>query len=102
MDQDDPILAFISGMEDVKPQASEKYLKRQRKRREKQQKEDEQIRHVEETHNREREEETAAINASVKHLELHVKPVASDGNCLYVVWSLLNHPDIARLQNSLH
>lgn len=84
MNQDDPILAFISGMEDVKPKVSEKYLARQRKRRERQQKEDEQTRLVEETHNRERDEEIAAINASVKHLDLHVKAVAADGNCLYV------------------
>ena len=37
MKEDDPIMAFISGMEDMKPQLSEKARKKQEKRRKKQQ-----------------------------------------------------------------
>ena len=82
--EDDPILAFISGMEDMKPKVSEKYLKKQKKRREKQREQDEKNRITLETQNRERDEETAIINEKVKKLHLHVKPVNADGNCLYV------------------
>ena len=82
MKSDDPILAFISGMEDVKPKVSEKYLKRQMKRREKEREQDEKNRITIETQNRERDEETNQINAQVEDLGLHVKPMAADGNCL--------------------
>lgn len=81
----DPILAFISGMEDVKPKVSERYIKKQKKRREKQKEQDEKNRIALETQNRERDEETAAINEKVKGLNLYVKPVIADGNCLYVL-----------------
>ena len=82
--KDDPILAFISGMEDLKPKVSEKYLKKQKKRREKQREQDEKNRITLETQNRERDEEIGIINQKVKELHLHVKPVNADGNCLYV------------------
>ncbi|KAK8809235.1 hypothetical protein WA171_000819 [Blastocystis sp. BT1] len=81
--KDDPILAFISGMEDMKPKVSEKYLKKQKKRREKQREQDEKNRITLETQNRERDEEIGIINQKVKELHLHVKPVNADGNCLY-------------------
>ena len=83
MKSDDPILAFISGMEDMKPKVSEKYLKRQMKRREKEREQDEKNRITIETQNRERDKETNQINAQVEDLGLHVKPMAADGNCLY-------------------
>ena len=61
---------------------SEKYLKRQMKRREKEREQDEKNRITIETQNRERDEETNQINAQVEDLGLHVKPMAADGNCL--------------------
>ena len=87
--KDDPILAFISGMDDMKPKVNEKYLKKQKKRREKQREQDEKNRITVETQNRERDEETAVINEKVKELHLRVKPVDADGNCLYVVVPML-------------
>lgn len=83
MKEDDPIMAFISGMEDMKPQLSEKARKKQEKRRKKQQEQDEKNKLVIETQNREREEETEAINRQVASLNRHVKYVAADGNCMY-------------------
>ena len=83
LQSDDPIMAFISGMEDIKPQISEKALKKQEKRRAKQRKQDEKNKIVIETQNREREEETEAINKQVIPMGLCVKYVAADGNCMY-------------------
>ena len=83
LSRDDPILSFISGMEDLRPRPSEKYLKKQEKRRLKEQKQEEQNKLMAEQQNRERDEETAAINKQVEDKHLHVKVVAADGNCLY-------------------
>lgn len=83
MKENDPIMAFISGMEDMKPQMSEKARKKQEKRRKKQQEQDEKNKLVIETQNREREEETKAINEQVASLNRRVKYVAADGNCMY-------------------
>ena len=81
--KDDPILSFISGMEDIKPHVSEKYLKKQEKRRLKEQQQDEKNKIVREQQNRERDEEIAAINKQVEDKQLRVKVVGADGNCLY-------------------
>lgn len=83
LSKNDPILSFISGMEDLRPRPSEKYLKKQEKRRLKEQKQEEQNKLMAEQQNRERDEETVAINKQVEDRHLHVKAVAADGNCLY-------------------
>lgn len=79
----DPIMSFISGMAVPDQEKNERKLKRQEKRRARQRAQDEKDKMVLETQNNERDEETAAINAKVAHLQLYVKEVAADGNCLY-------------------
>lgn len=79
----DPIMSFISGMDPAKQDINEKRLKRQEKRRARQRAQDEKDKAVLENQNNERDEETAAINAKVAHLQRRVKEVIADGNCLF-------------------
>lgn len=83
LNESDPIMKYISGMEMPKPEINEKKLKRQEKRRARQRAQDEKDKLVLETQNRERELETIAINNKVADLHLRVKEVAADGNCLF-------------------
>lgn len=79
----DPIMSFISGMEPSKQDINEKRLKRQEKRRARQRAQDEKDKAVLENQNNERDEETSIINSKVASMQLHVKEVIADGNCLF-------------------
>ena len=76
-------MSFISGMQAPNEEINEKKRKRQEKRRARQRAEDEKNKAISENQNNRRQEEIDAINAKVSHLQLHVKEVAADGNCMF-------------------